>query len=589
MMYKKYKDAKPESTVNKIINMLEAKLNIKMSLKITERANGIFSGILYDPKAMWNTSGKGTTEEYCAASAYGEAVEHLCNFFAYETAILSKEAIEALGFEKDPNESIMDVNELSNESSDVLLDLHESYSLLTGRVASDNDLIMLWKNFLNRESIPFVPYYSVKSKRFKLIPHDIVFYLCGSNGGGAGNSPEEAIGHACDEILERFVKFSIYMRDLTPPQVPKDYIQQRCPELIEIIEKLEQNEGFKIIVKDASMGVGFSVLSVLMINQKKSEYLVNFGAHPLFEIALERCLTEMLQAFIPSNPSRKKMEKWTLEKQARAKFPQNWVTILKDDSGVIPDSYFGGKDSWDFVPWPEYTIYSNELGMNIQLKQLLNIAPDVYIHDTSYLGFPSYKVYVPTVSTSHIPFDEFQLYCYRVMEKFQVKLQSRNFSIEDISEIEATIFSENTFINGLIFRGLGEDNFHCLHAAACFDIMKFEDAKKYLRLANVEFSECLIRTIELQQNGMKSTEIDHLITLFFEENLSEISKKWRDEGAFNSMISFYEKKGVSFSPRVIKDQNIRYASNNLHIKLKEVMLENDRQTDFEKLLRGVER
>lgn len=588
MGYNKYKDSTPEETIERIKEIYRNKLGMELSLKVSRRIDGIYSATLTDKDANWNTCGKGTTALFCSASAYGESVEHLCNFFAYEIANLSDEANEAYGFEKYPDEIIKNLSDIQKEFPDMLLDLRQAYELFDKKTTTDENLINIWKRLLHREEIPFVPYYSVKTKQYKLIPENMIFYLCGSNGGAAGNTPEEAIGHACDEILERYVKYSIYMQGLTPPEIPREYIQERCPELVEVINVLEQNEEYKIVVKDASMGEGYSVMSVLMINRKTSEYLVNFGAHPRFEIALERCLTEMLQTFIPGKYNhRKNMEKWNEEVQERAKYAQNWVTILKDDSGVVPDTYFMSTSSWEFCPWPQYDEYSNRLGMENQLEQLLKIAPDVYLHDASYLGFPVYRVYVPTVSTSRIPFDEFQLKCYEVMEYFPQMVEKRDFTIENLRTVEETIFNENTFVNGLIFRSLGESRFHLLHAAACFDIGDLVNCKKYLRLSRSKYSECLVRTVELIEKKYKKEEIKELISLFFDSEVIELSEKWQLGKAFEGTIDLFETTGISFSPRLFMKKDNIEAINRLHIKLKRVMLEDYRGEAIDKLFANI--
>lgn len=590
MPYKKYKDALPEETVARIKKLYKEKLNLELHLSVSERLDGVYSATLTDKNGGWNTCGKGTTASYCAASAYGESVEHLCNYFAYEIANLTSEANKACGFEKYPDEVLKDLSDIRNDLPDMLLDLREAYRLSTGNTASDEHIIDLWKKFLQRSNIPFVPYYSLKNKCYKYVPENMIFYLCGSNGGGAGNTPEEAIGHACDEIMERYVKFNIYMNKLTPPEVPRSYVEKRCPELACVINELEKNEGYKVIVKDASMGKGYSVMSVLMINYKTSEYLVNFGAHPKFEIALERCLTEMFQSFVPQqNNRRKKMEKWASVFQRRSSYPQNWVTILKDDSGVVPNEYFKTEPSWDFKPWPVYEEYSNKLGMNIQLHQLMSIAPDVYVHDASYLGFPTYRVYVPLVSTSHIPFDEFQLYCFQMMSKFSQKADTLDFTLSDIEEFEKTIFSEQTFVNGLIFRSLGESRFHLLHSAACYDIKDYNRAKEYAILSRSKYSEAIVRKINLIAEGYSECDIRELISLFFDADIADCLNGWNAQGAFVTILKILKNKGVSFSPRLFMDSSQVKAVNELHIALKNVMAKSELSTNMNTLFENVER
>lgn len=577
MSYDKYKDSSPEDTIERIDGLYRDKLGLHLKLVTSKRVEGVYSATLSDVEGMWNTCGKGTTELFCAASAFGESVEHLCNYFAYDTAILSEESNMAFDFEKYPDEELNDLSAIKECCPDMLLDMRQAYTYLEDKTISNDDLIQLWKKYLGREKVPFVPYYSVRQKQYVMVPETMMYYLCGSNGGAAGNTIEEAIGHACDEIMERFVKHTIYMSGLTPPDVPREYINGICPELIDVIEQLEKNMGYRVLVKDASLGKGYSVLAVLLINKQNAEYLVNFGAHPLFEIALERCLTELLQAFVPGRYNlRKNMEKWSSYNQKRANTPQNWITILKDDSGAVPDSFFAEKPSWNFCPWPRYERYCNSLGMHIQLDNLLSIAPDVYIHDSSYLGFPTYRVYVPTVSTSHIPFDEFQVRCSDAMDLFAHNFENGSFLMEEIREIESTLFNEKSFMNGILFRSLGESRFNLLHAAACYDLQKYDEAKKYIYMSMSNVSDCLIRKIEMEQDNKNSTEINHLLSLFYENDVYLFAKGWNRGDALSFTTKFFEKNGCSFSPRIsLREKNIR-AVNDLHLRLKKAMLADDR-------------
>ena len=118
MKYSKYKDASPEETIKTIKKIYDEKLGLKLKLNVSKRIDGIFSATLTDIDAGWNTCGKGTSDLFCAASAYGESVEHLCNYFAYEITNLSKEANEAFGFEKYPDEVKKDLTYIYTEMPD---------------------------------------------------------------------------------------------------------------------------------------------------------------------------------------------------------------------------------------------------------------------------------------------------------------------------------------------------------------------------------------------------------------------------------------------------------------------------------------
>lgn len=169
------------------------------------------------------------------------------------------------------------------------------------------------------------------------------------------------------------------------------------------------------------------------------------------------------------------------------------------------------------------------------------------------------------------------------MQQFPEIVEKRKFTIENIKRIESTIFNKDTFVNGLIFRSLGESRFHLLHAAACCDIGEYEAAKQYLRLARSKYSKCLMRTVEQMEKAVPAEKANYLIDLFFDQKYADLSKKWRVGSAFEGTIDLYESIGISFSPRLFMKQKYIDVANKLHIALKKVMLENGREAALDKL------
>ena len=79
-MYSKHKDAPPAVTIEKVRNILD-ELGIKPKLRILKNTDGIYSVQLFDSEGSWSVNGKGTSEEYCMASAYGECMERLQAYY----------------------------------------------------------------------------------------------------------------------------------------------------------------------------------------------------------------------------------------------------------------------------------------------------------------------------------------------------------------------------------------------------------------------------------------------------------------------------------------------------------------------------
>ena len=265
-LYNKFKDDTPINTVNRIKGIYKS-LNLSMNYTIEKHIDGVYSSYLYDINGNWNTAGKGTTGEFCLASAYGESIEHLCNHFAFDISKTSKRAKEHEGFLRYYDEVMLPVEQIKNIAPCVFDDMCNCY----GKDEAWENIADVWKSILSSEQTPFVPYFNISRMKVELLPEAVLSKLCGSNGGGSGNTPEEAIGHALDEAIERYVKYQIVFHKLTPPTIPMSYIQEICPDIFELIRNIQEQGRFSIIVKDASLGKGFTVICILVIdNQRQS-------------------------------------------------------------------------------------------------------------------------------------------------------------------------------------------------------------------------------------------------------------------------------------------------------------------------------
>merc|ERR1712000_332736 len=139
-------------------------------------------------------------------------------------------------------------------------------------------------------SLPFVRQSDGETVYF---PSNLIENLFLSNGMSAGNTIEEAQVQCLSEIFERAVKREILENELALPDVPQDVLN-KYPGIIAGIKGLEE-QGFPVLVKDASLGGQFPVMCVTLMNPRNGGVFASFGAHPSFEVALERSLTELLQ------------------------------------------------------------------------------------------------------------------------------------------------------------------------------------------------------------------------------------------------------------------------------------------------------
>lgn len=573
MGYNKFKDDLPENTIKKIEGILE-ELEIDYSLETKERVSGIFSSTLVDKEGLWNTCGKGTTELYCNASALGEAVEHLSNYTAYNMLNLSEAAKRYGGFEHYPDEYLISINELPDKCSYVFEDLRKSYMMSNGYIISDEGLCSLLKQYFGTDTMSCIPFYSIVNHSEILVPEALLSNLCGSNGGGAGNSASEAIGHGLDEITERYAKEKIYHQKLTPPDIPRSYIEQMCPELLETINKIEQGFKFNVLVKDASLGKGLPVVCVILINRRNQTYLANFGAHPRFEIALERCLTELFQAYELDEHTvqRKDMKRWNTNSDVILDSTKNWVSLLRDDIGIIPNEVFTGNPNWEFIEWEQYENYSNTVGMKSQIDRLLKMAPDILVRNNSYLGIYSYKVYIPGVSTTALPFSERHLHCFELNSHIGRWINKWDELSEDVlKDLMNNYFHPDMFMGALSFSSMREQMWNSLYAALLLRLRSEDAAIEILMSQDDLYCESAVNVIRLCQKGMDRETIKKLIKCFYTDEIREFAECWLEKNVFATLMKKYVDSNYVIKAKGIINNNQK-AIDALHIRLKKFIM-----------------
>jgi ribosomal protein S12 methylthiotransferase accessory factor len=107
-------------------------------------------------------------------------------------------------------------------------------------------------------------------------------------------------------------------------------------------------QGFPVLVKDASLGGTYPVMCVTLMNPRTGGVFASFGAHPSFEVALERSLTELLQG--RSFEGLNDLPRPTFESNAVTE-PNNFVEHFIDSSGVVSWRFFSAKSNYEFVEW----------------------------------------------------------------------------------------------------------------------------------------------------------------------------------------------------------------------------------------------
>jgi ribosomal protein S12 methylthiotransferase accessory factor len=337
---------------------------------------------------MCFTNGKGATKESALCSALGEFIERLnCNFF-YNDQFFGTDIANS-DFVHYPNEKWFVPGENDELPSDILddycLGIYNPEDELRGSNLIDTNSGMAERGIC---SIPYVRHSDGETVYF---PSNLIENLFLSNGMSAGNNLPEAQVQCLSEIFERAVKKQIIAEEIVLPDVPKDVIA-KYPSILAGIEGLEA-QGFPVVVKDASLGGQFPVMCVTLMNPKTGGVFASFGAHPSFEVALERSLTELLQG--RSFEGLNDVPKPTFNSMAVTE-PENFVDHFIDSTGVVSWRFFSNKHDYEFCEWDFSG--TNEEENDLLMSILKDLGKDVYIAEFNQLGATACRILVPDYS-----------------------------------------------------------------------------------------------------------------------------------------------------------------------------------------------
>ncbi len=337
---------------------------------------------------MCFTNGKGATKESALCSALGEYIERMsCNFF-YNDYYFGEEVANSK-FVHYPNEKWFKAGPDDTLPEGLMdercLQLYNPDSELRASHLIDTN------SGLVERGICALPFTRNSDQKTVYFPSNLIENLFVSNGMSAGNNLYEAKVQCLSEIFERAVKRQIIEEEIILPDVPKE-ILAKYPHILVGIEELE-DKGFPVLVKDASLGGKFPVMCVTLMNPKTGGVFASFGAHPSFEVALERSLTELLQG--RSFEGLNDVPPPTFDSNALTE-PNNFVEHFIDSTGVISWKFFSSKHDYEFSEWDfsGTTEEENERLMNI----LADLGKEVYVATYNDFGGAACRILVPDYS-----------------------------------------------------------------------------------------------------------------------------------------------------------------------------------------------
>ncbi|MHA4871587.1 OsmC domain/YcaO domain-containing protein [Duganella sp. PWIR1] len=330
-----------------IANMSATLANLGIKIEIASWRNivpNVWSLHIRDAHSpMCFTNGKGSTKESALASALGEYIERLNNNHFYAGAYWGEDIANA-DFVHYPNERWFKPGRRDALPPEILdeycLEIYNADRELRGSHLIDT-------NSGNTErGICSLPYVRQSDGAVVYFPSNLVENLYVSNGMSAGNTLAEAQVQCLSEIFERAVKREILEGEIALPDVPQEVLA-KYPGIVAGIKGLEE-QGFPVLVKDASLGGTYPVMCVTLMNPRTGGVFASFGAHPSLEVALERSLTELLQG--RSFEGLNDLPPPTFTSEAVTE-PNNFVEHFIDSSGIVSWRFFSAKADYDFVEW----------------------------------------------------------------------------------------------------------------------------------------------------------------------------------------------------------------------------------------------
>ncbi len=391
------KDASLESSIHTLQGKLDA-----LGFHIEERSwlnpiENVWSVHIRDRDCpLLFTNGKGASELAARASALGEYFERLsCNYFwthFYLGADIASEKHTHY-----PQEKWFAVEGDAWPAGLLTPELHALYN--PDNSVRAEQLIDLNSGNAGR-GICAIPYQRLRDGETVYFPVNLIGNLYVSNGMSAGNTLMEARTQALAEIFERNIKFRIIREGLCLPDVPEAVIN-RYPRIAAGIRGLRE-AGFGILIKDASLGGEYPVMNVTLLHPGDQGCFASFGAHPRFEVALERALTELLQGRALDALSGFPAPGFDVTEIAD---PQNMEIHFVDSSGVLSWNFLSDTPDYEFADWNFGTTTEEDYAWSCQ--RLHDDGHDLYIADFTHLGVYACRIFVPGVSEIY-PVDDLE-------------------------------------------------------------------------------------------------------------------------------------------------------------------------------------
>lgn len=507
------------------------------------------------------SNGKGSTQDAALCSAYGEIFERLATHMSFSDFYLGQTNADAkfVHFSDEKWTEIID----SEEDAEGIEGCPIPNDILNVKLRKlyGNKGALTLENLVDIQSCSFergvcsIPFTNARNGEVVYFPVNLLDNLYASNGMSAGNSEYEALVQGLSEIIERYVKAKIIREGLSLPQVP-DKIIEKYPKSYATLKALQSDE-LKAICYDASLGGKYPVVCVVLFNQSNGTTVASFGSHPIFEVALDRTLTELMQGRTFSDLDGFDEPSFDLEQTSSI---INIESHFVDSTGLLPMMMFKKQPMFKFVAW------DFDGSTHDQYKALRYIIDklgfDIYIRTYQNLGVPVYRIVVPGMSEIY-PFDDLiynNTNSYIIFQEAILGLPNSQETPETYLDYLDELESENIDDDALLPKILGllpdDDSpwktlrfgeLKCLIALEANDYERALDFARWTVLFNqtifdlqrLRFYQCLIKVLECKlDKHLKLDDFSEAIELIYgTQTFKKVMAHINHEQKFNDLCS----------------------------------------------------
>lgn len=517
-----FKDASPLKTVERIKHIL-AEQGIETQEIWNESGVPYCFGITIRVSGTtFSVNGKGLTREFALASGYGELMERLQLGFIgkFDVQKDGHHTADTSRFEMRTAQELLGANRRWYELMAKRLELE------TGSTTTPEEILAQCTD--KNGQIPTDLFFNITTGTKENFPKSLWSRIYSSNGCAAGNSMEEALVQAISEIVERQYRTRIVLEDISLPDIPDEFLQQF--EVSYNIIKYVRERGFRVIVKDCSLGEKFPVICVCFIDEASGRYHTHFGAYPIFEIALARALTETFQGRNIGNIA------------AFVDFTRKG----SQEDALLSMKHEFVKGTWEkhagfFVGKPQYPFHTDVGFVGKNNRELLLECVEFFkaqnceilVRDGSSLGFHTYQVLIPGYSEVFTYRLDKKLYEFRYFDFAVRALRNPSAAGFDdllgllmhMDQIKSSIGSHSFLAGSKLSADLSAADEERLLAASLayvqYTLGRYETVVKYLgsmipayKGDDAAFLICLKRYLTLLSSGTDKTEIRRILEFF---------------------------------------------------------------------------